>query len=205
MKSKMLFMAQMQMRLDDYRKRLVERLKSHGHFDAAMTLNAEGVTQIEWFEYHSAALYPIQIESHGLYAALHSRSFSTLWANDVELMLLVRGQPKMLSLDLQIAAYRCICNAFALLSDTAPDYYEIRARTWQSQNRRGISVIVTARETTDATPGETALLAAMELEGRVRAYGGSLKRRHRHRIVISLAEYARVGYARQSRIDPIAH
>jgi hypothetical protein len=92
-----------------------------------------------------------------------------------------------------------------LLSDTAPDYYQIRARAWQSQNRRGISVIVTARATTDATPGETALLAAMELEGRVRAYGGSLKRRHRHRIVISLAEYARVGYARQSRIDPIAH
>lgn len=205
LRDRVLYMAQMQIGFDEYRKKLVERLKAHGHFDAAMDLNAEGVEQMEWFERHAAALYPIQIETQGLFAALHSQAFSRLWAADAELMLLVKGQPKALSLDLQIAAYRCICNAFALLSDTAPDYYQIRARAWQSQNRRGISVIVTARATTDATPGETALLAAMELEGRVRAYGGSLKRRHRHRIVISLAEYARVGYAKQSKIDPIAH
>lgn len=188
LREKFLYMAQMQFGFDDYRKKLVARLKANGHHEAAMDLNAEGVEQMEWFERHAMALYPIQIEKDGLFAALHADAFTRFWAGTAEVMYFLKGHPKKLSLGLQLAAYRSVCNALALLSEYAPDYYEIRARTWQFSKRRGVTFQVRARPTSLPVCSNASTLAALELEGRVKAYGGAVRRRHRHKITLFLSE-----------------
>jgi MASE1 len=188
LREKFLYMAQMQLGFDDYRKKLVVRLKAHGHHEAAMDLNTEGVEQMEWFDRHAIALYPIQIEKDGLFAALHADAFTRFWAGGAEVMYLVKGHPKGLSLGLQLAAYRCTCNAFALLSEYTPDYYEVRARAWQYGGRRGVSFRVTIKPTVPPESSSAGTLAALELEGRVKAYGGAVRRRHMHQIIFLLSE-----------------
>lgn len=188
LREKMLYMAQMQMGFDDYRKRMIARLKASGHHAAAMDLNAEGVEQMALFERQSAALYPIQIERQGLYAALHADAFSRLWAADTEVMLFVKGQPKNLSVNLQLAAYRCICNAFALLRECRPDQYKIKARVWRYKGSQGIAVSVIARSTGVADPSSSSTLAALELEGRVKAYRGAASHRQACRINFFVSE-----------------
>jgi hypothetical protein len=189
-REKVLHMAQMQVALDEQRRRIVSHLKNLGHYSAAMDLNAEGVELMATFERHSMAIYPPQIESEGLFSALHTPSFSKLWAGDAEIMLLTKGQPRNLSRGLQFAAYYCVGNAFALLSEFNPDFYEVKARVWKRQGHRGITVIVTARPTTDAQPSEASMIASLELEGRAKAHGGSVKRRHAHQVSLMLSERA---------------
>ncbi len=199
LRGKFLYMAQMQFGFDDYRKKMVARLRANGHHAAAMDLNTEGVEQMEWFERHAIALYPIQIEKDGLFAALHAEAFTSFWAGGAEVMYMVKGRPKELSLGLQLAAYRCICNVFALLSESAPEYYEVRARTWQYGGRRGVSFRVTIKPTTPPESSSAGTLAAIELEGRVKAYGGAVRRRHKDEISFFLPE--RLGDTMQNAVS----
>jgi hypothetical protein len=195
LRGKFLYMAQMQFGFDDYRKKMVARLKANGHHAAAMELNTEGVQQMEWFERHAIALYPIQIERDGLFAALHADAFTRFWAGGAEVMYLVKGRPKLLSLGLQLAGYRCTCNAFALLSEYAPEHYEVRARAWKYRERRGVSFRVTIKPTAPPEASSAGTLAALELEGRVKAYGGAVRRRHSHQLSFFLSE--RIGDSAQ--------
>lgn len=188
LKDKLKYMAQMQMGFDEYRRKLILRLRESGHHAAAMELNAEGVEQMAWFERQSAALYPLQLERQGLYAALHSNAFSELWAGDAEVMLLVKGQPKSLSLDLQLSAYRSICNSFALLSECAPDLFKVRARVWRYRGYRGIAVSVIGRATKRQDPSSSSTLAVLELEGRVKSQRGAVRRRSPCRINFFVSE-----------------
>ncbi|MBN8502382.1 MAG: MASE1 domain-containing protein [Sphingomonadales bacterium] len=188
LKDKLKYMAQMQMGFDEYRRKLIVHLRESGHYAAAMELNAEGVEQMAWFERQSAALYPLQLERQGLYAALHSHAFSELWAGDAEVMLLVKGQPKSLSLDLQLSAYRCICNSFALLSECAPDLLKVRARVWRYRGHRGIAVSIIGRATKHQESSSSSTLAALELEGRVKAHNGAVSRRSACRINLFMSE-----------------
>lgn len=201
LREKMLYMAQMQMGFDDYRKRMIAKLRAAGHYAAAMELNAEGVEQMALFERQSAALYPIQIERQGLYAALHAEAFTKLWAGETEVMLFVKGQPRDLSINLQIAAYRCICNAFALLAEERPNQYKIKARVWCYKGYRGIAVSVIGRCTRNAEPSSSSTLAALELEGRVKAYGGATSRRRPCRINFFVSEASSEPTRFTSKID----
>jgi hypothetical protein len=187
-RQKTLHMAQMQIALDEQWRSISSELKNLGHYQAAMDINAHGVEQKARFERDAMALYPAEIEKKGLFSALHSESFSRLWAGDAEVMLLTKGQPRNLSSGLQFAAYYCISNTFAFLSEFSPDYFEVKARVWKSRGRRGIVVIVTANPTTEAQSNDASILASLELEGRAKAYGGTVKRRHTHQISMLLSE-----------------
>ena len=208
LRDKLKYMAQMQMGFDEYRRKLIAHLRATGHHAAAMELNAEGVEHMAWFERQSAALYPLQLERQGLYAALHSDAFTRLWAGDAEVMLLVRGQPKSLSVDLQLSAYRCICNSLALLAECSPDMYKVRARVWRYRGHRGVAVSVIGRSqgTIDASSSST--LAVLELEGRVKAYGGAVRRRSPCRINFFVSEadrYPSETLAREREPSPSRH
>ena len=190
LRDQVIYMAQMQLRLDDYRDELVDWLKQHRHFDAAMDLNNRGVAHARLFDQHALALYPMRIEEQGLYAVLNAEAFTEFWAHDATVRYQLRGQPKRLTVDLQLAAYRCVCSALALLSECDPKQYTVKTRIWGVGGKRGIAVFVTAKPTTALQHSRGGLLAAMELEGRIKAHGGAVRRRHLHRIVMLLSEPA---------------
>lgn len=190
LRDQVLYMAQMQLRLDDYRDELVDWLKGHRHFEAAMDLNSSGVAHARLFDQHALALYPMRIEEQGLYAVLNAEAFTDFWASDAAVRYKLRGQPKRLTVELQLAAYRCVCNAFALLSECDPDQYTVKTRVWRSNGKRGIAMFVTAKSTAELQHSQGGLLAAMELEGRAKAHGGAVRRRHLNRISMLLSEPA---------------
>ena len=72
LRDQVIYMAQMQLRLDDYRDELVTWLKQHRHFEAAMDLNNCGVAHAQLFDQQALALYPMRIEAQGLYAVLNA-------------------------------------------------------------------------------------------------------------------------------------
>ena len=188
LRDQVIYMAQMQLRLDDYRDELVDWLKQHRHFDAAMDLNSRGVAHARLFDQHALALYPMRIEEQGLYAVLNAEAFTDFWAHEAAVRYQLRGQPKRLTVDLQLATYRCVCSAFALLSECNPQQYTVKTRVWRAGGKRGIAVFVTAKPTTVVHHSRSGLLAAMELEGRIKAHGGAVRRRHLNRIVMLLSE-----------------
>ena len=189
LRDKVLYMAQMQVCMDDQRKQLVEVLKENGQYSAAMLLNSKAVEHMQWFEGQSAALYPMHIEERGLYAVIYPESFTEVWAGNAEVnYALMRGQPRTLTVDLQLVAYRCICNAFALLSECAPQTYRVKLRVWQRRNRRGITIKMTALSSQMPQVSRASTLAQLDLERRVKAYGGAMRRSHKHGVHILLWE-----------------
>jgi hypothetical protein len=183
----MLYMAQMQLSFDDERKNTVEWLKTRGHAQAAMDLNSRGMTSRRTFDERAPALYPLKIEQEGLYAVLHAQAFTNFWGGGAEVYLGYKGQPKQLSVDLQLAAYRCICHAMALLSESEPSEYRISLRVWRFRQQRGISIAVVADPSAEARVTPAAVAASTILEARVNAYRGVLKRGP-HRVRIFMAE-----------------
>jgi glucose-6-phosphate-specific signal transduction histidine kinase len=191
LREKVLYMAQMQVCMDDQRKHLVDMLKAHEQYSAAMLLNSKAVEHMQWFESQSAALYPLHIEERGLYAVIHPESFTDFWAGTADVHYAqMRGQPRTLTVDLQLAAYRCICNAFALLSDCAPDAYRVTLRVWRRGGRRGISIKMTATPSQPPQISRASTVAEVDLGRRVKAYGGALRRRPAHGVHILLWEPA---------------
>lgn len=183
----LLYMAQMQMMLDDERKELAAWLKSRGHSEAAMDLNSRGVMHRRVFDEQALALYPIRIEEQGLYAVVHSEAFSDFWAGQAEVFYSLRGQPRELSVDLQLTAYRCLCHAMALLSECEPSEVRIKMRVWRGARRRGIVFFIDAVPGAAAQSGQAGVAAAGLLAARVKAHGGVV-RRHGQRVGVLLAE-----------------
>ena len=144
LRDRVIVLAQMQARIEDSKADLIRRLKEHGRYAAAMDVMRDAALHDELFEAHASALYPLSIDTLGLYDALQSPSFSAVWANQRPVRLCLRGQPLLLTVPLQVAAYRCACNAIALLSPGDPLRYRVHARTWQVGDRRGIVVVVQA-------------------------------------------------------------
>jgi glucose-6-phosphate-specific signal transduction histidine kinase len=148
LREQVLYMAQMQVCMDDQRKQLVETLKAQGKFTDAMLLNSEAVEHMQSFESRATAIYPLRIEELGLYGVIFPDSFTDFWAGDADVSYVsALGQPKMLSVDLQLATYRCICNIFALLSQGAPEHFRVKLRAWKRGNKRGMTFKITAPAT----------------------------------------------------------
>ena len=183
----LLYMAQMQMMLDDERKELASWLKSRGHYEAAMDINSRGVMQRRLFDEQALALYPIRIEEQGLYSVVHSEAFTDFWAGQAEVLYSLRGQPRELSVDLQLTAYRCLCHAMALLSECEPAEVRIKMRVWRGSRRRGIVFFIDAVPGAAVQSSQAGVAAASSLAARVKAHGGVV-RRHGHRVGVLLSE-----------------
>ncbi|MGO1072694.1 MASE1 domain-containing protein [Lysobacter sp. CA199] len=188
MRDRVIAMAQIQAHLDDSRKQLIQVLKERGHFAAAMDLTRHGVIHSQLFDEHASALYPIRIERQGLFDVLQAEAFSSIWANGAPIRYLLHGRAKSLSVDLQLAAYRSACNAVSLLSARDPKCYTVRSRVWRFCGRQGVLVSIVAAGGTAADATAASTLAALELEGRIKAHGGALRRRHGNSVSYLLAE-----------------
>lgn len=186
LREQLLYLAQMQLGVDDERRNMAEWLKTRGHYEAAMDLNTRGVMHRRMFDVQSQALYPMQIEEDGLYAVVHSETFTDFWAGEADVIYAFRGQPRDLSVDLQLVAYRCICHAFALLSESSPEEYRIKMRVLRGRRQRGIVLFVTI-PTAAPQVSQAGVAAAALLNARVKAHGG-IVRRNPYKVSILLSE-----------------
>lgn len=187
LREQMLYMAQLQMLFDDERKDTVEWIKAQGYSQMAMDLNARGVMHRRLFNVRAPALYPIRIERDGLFAVIYSPKFTEFWAANAEVDYRLKGQSRDLTVDLQLAAYRCICHAMALLAESAPESYRIGIRIWHGSRRRGIALYVAAVPTQPLHVTQAGVTAAAMLNARVLAQRG-IVRRDAHRVRVLLSE-----------------
>lgn len=187
LRDQLLCMAQLQVLLDDERDQLAKALRANGKHHEAMNLNSRGVEQRQFFEEQALVLYPIGIERSGLFGVLDTPTFRESRASGVEVTLdFGRIDPRILSSDLQVLAYRCLCHTIDHLSDWEPTHYHIRLRVWHGHARRGLYLSVrmlTEYERQTTAYGESASLL---LEARVKASGGRLHHEpHRIRVLLS--------------------
>lgn len=188
LREKALSLEQMQQFIDEERKRVVDHLKAIGDLQGALLLNNEAVAYNSRFGTHVTDIYPLRLEQHGLNAVLNSQEFVDARGGNAHLLPLLGSNPRQLSLELQQFAYRCACNAIDVLSESQPQATVIKTRIRQSKSYRGILIVVTVRN-----PGQTfsttkSTDAAIELNARVKAHGGAIKRRHAHKISLWLSE-----------------
>lgn len=188
LRDRVLLLAQVQARIEESRAELVRRLRAHGNAAAAMDVLRDSVLQAELFEAHVSTLYPLAIETHGLYDALQAPGFAATMAGGRDVRLWLRGQPKALSLEAQVAAYRLAGSAIALLSATGPRAYRVRARVWALGSARGIALSVHALGAGEDRPSQAAALGALDLESRVQTHGGARWRRRGDRVSVLLPD-----------------
>lgn len=190
LRDRVMVLAQIQARIEDSKNNLIQRLKAHGRYAAAMEVMRDAALHDELFEAHTSALYPISIDTLGLYDALQSPSFSAVWADQKPVRFCLRGQPKRLTVPLQVNAYRCACNAIALLSAGNPSRYRVRARAWKSGELCGIAVSVHCSGGAHGQRTQASTLAELEMEGRLKTHGGAMRRRRDDHVFFVLAETA---------------
>lgn len=186
-RDQLILMANMQVLMDDERDHLAKDLRANGKSREAMELHRRGVEHRQLFEMQALVVYPIGIERDGLFSVLDSSMFRESRASGAVVdMAFGRIDPRTLSEDLQMSAYRCLCHAIDQLSDWEPTCYRLRLRVWHGRARRGIyiSTTIATEYERQATPhGESASLL---LDARVKAHGGILHRTpHRIRLLLS--------------------
>lgn len=191
LREQVLYMAQMHVYMDDQRKQLVELLKSQGKFTEAMLLNSAAVEHMQSFESRATAIYPLGIEELGLYKVIFPETFTDFWAGDAEVLYLhAVGVPRILSVELQLTAYRCICNAFTVLAQNSPYRYIVKLKTWRRGRYQGIVFKIAALSNQPPQLTQSGAMAEVDLERRVKAFGGTLGRRRLHRVHVLLWELA---------------
>ncbi|CBA14735.1 MASE1 domain-containing protein [Xanthomonas albilineans] len=151
----------------------VRKLKSSGHYELAMSVNAQSLTNTKMLCAQVSALYPFKIEVHGLYSALHDSEFSE-YLNGSTIELRLDGSTANLSATLQLVTYRSICRAIDILP---AERYRVHVRTWSLHSERGISVRVQAIPAVKSVGSAKSKLAETQLRSKMHAYGGSSKRR----------------------------
>ncbi|WP_254460727.1 MASE1 domain-containing protein [Xanthomonas sacchari] len=172
--------------INKLRRDIATTLKEHGHYAAAMEMNRTGVIQAQLLDDYVAALYPLDIETHGLYGALNSIAFANACDTEVEARL--HGDSRRLSIGLQLAAYRCVLNAMEILPNAGR--HMIAARVWSARGKRGVVVTV---EADAAMPGggrkrHGADEIDWELASRLKAHDGTCRRRHERKISFLISE-----------------
>ncbi len=174
--------------LNKLRRDIASSLKERGHYAAAMEMNRTGVIQAQLMDDYVAALYPLDIETHGLYGALSSVAFANACDTEVETRL--RGESRQLSIGLQLAAYRCVLNAMEMLPRGSR--HLITARVWKSSGRRGLVVAIAADPRLLLLGRDDASKRVDEIEwelaSRLKAHDGTCRRRHELKISFLVSE-----------------
>lgn len=188
LREKALTLEEMQRHIEVERKRVVEHLKAIGDFEGALLLNNEAVAHNSRFGAHVTDLYPLRLERQGLNAVLNSQEFVDARAGGADVLPLLGRDTSVLSIEVQQAAFRCAGNAIDVLSALQPRAYVIKTRVRKGARRCGIALIVTVRDPGPSQSSPRSANAALELDARVKAHGGIVKRRHAHRISLWLPD-----------------
>nr|WP_308005911.1 MASE1 domain-containing protein [Xanthomonas albilineans] len=170
--------------INKLRKDIVAYLRSKGQHTAAMEMTRTGMIQARLLDEHINALYPLGIETHGLYEILRTTTFSNLC--NTEFRFSLKGESKRLSLGLQLAAYRSVLNVI----DTLPlaSRHLIKARVWRTRHHQGIVVCVLAYASPQNPAKRVVHDADWELTARLETHGGTCRRRHAHSISFLVSE-----------------
>lgn len=159
----------------------VKWLRDRGHNTAATDLLHSGVTQSELFREQLSLIYPSGIEHYGLYLVLQSSGITGVWEESNRLTSPhLTGNPCQLSLGLQLAAYRSICDAVTILLEQERGAIKIRARCGREGVRQGIVVNVSMLDRARTLSSETITRAVESLTGRALIYGGTVQCRRNH-------------------------
>jgi hypothetical protein len=181
-------MAQLHLLLDEKQEELVHWLKANGKHEEAFNLKSSGAQRRKKFHENALAVYPIGIEEKGLFAVIHSQTFEDRWTNGIPMAIsLDKGDPKKLSIELQVAAYRCLCSAVVLMCDWRPEELHMRVRVWQTTLHRGVYFSVSAFRPGEPQATQAGAASSLYLDAKVSAHGGIL-RHHAHRVSVLLAE-----------------
>ncbi|WP_189644728.1 MASE1 domain-containing protein [Luteimonas gilva] len=163
-------------------------LREHGHHEAAMAIQSDGVQRAREIRNQLTLLYPVEIRSVGLYGALGSGMIADIWRRNGKVVRSLRGDAGALSFDLQLAAYRTICDLVSLLQQTGHPHLALRVRCGQSGRWSYLAATITSADS-DGAPfnHEFAMLETGYIASRVLAYGGVVHRRE-HRIAFMMRE-----------------
>lgn len=162
----------------------VEWLRTHGHNEMASSLLSVAAVHSRKFREQTSMVYPTTLEHVGLYLALQVGGIGDSWSETLRLATpQLRGDPCTLSQDLQLAAYRALTEAVALLIQHERGELKIRARAGRLGHASGIVVSVGSVDRRYRIAQSTATMAIGRLSGWTQAYGGIVEcRRNRIRM-----------------------
>jgi hypothetical protein len=175
--------------LDSYRHDVVRQLKEQQHYERAMEVLTSGMEAGKTLERQRGQLYPFEIETHGLFAALMGPTFLDVWQQHARVKQDLWGHQRYLSLPLRLAAFRATMRAFESMVDCAPSEYQLRIRAWRRGDRSGVTVFIRCLPTREPDAlSAHAQTALHELDARVLAYEGALKRRSSQHLAFLMSE-----------------
>ncbi|WP_434031946.1 MASE1 domain-containing protein [[Pseudomonas] boreopolis] len=177
-------------RLDDSFRNAVQWLYKNGFNTVATDVLVDVVTQTHRFREQLNRLYPSDIEQYGLYLVLQTGVIADDWRMTYRLAKPhLAGNPCQLSLDLQLAAYRSICEAVALLLEQEPGTIKLSARCGNRRGYRGIIINVALIDASHVLSTATKARASEMLMAPALAFSGAV-RCDRNRIRMLLGELA---------------
>lgn len=179
--------------LDDYRHDVVKTLKEEEQYERAMEAHIAGMKAARSLDMQRDYLYPLEIETHGLYAALIGPAFLDAWQQRSRVYQVLRGEQRFLSLPLRLSVYRAIICAMESMQDQSPSEYDVRVRSWRRNKRAGATVLVTCKPVLEhGAPSQVARDALGELEARVIAFDGAMRLRSPAKIRFLMSEAATI-------------
>lgn len=174
--------------MDDAFRKTAQWLRERGHNAAATDMLRSSAKQVHLFREQLSLIYPSGIEHYGLYLVLQSSGIADVWEQSDRLASPhLTGNPCRLSLGIQLAAYRSICDAVAILLEHESGIVKFRARCGRKGPHRGIVINVFLLDRARTLSPQTAARAMDSLTVRALAYGGTVACRRNH-IRLLLAE-----------------
>ena len=175
--------------MNSYRHDVVKTFKDGGQYERAMEAQVAGMQAAKSLDMQRDSLYPLEIETHGLYAALMGPAFHDVWRQRARIYQNFRGEQQSLSLTLRLAIFRTISRAMESMQDYAPNEYDIRVRVWRRSRQSCATVLVTCSATRKPEAlSQDAQDALDELRARLFAFDGVLKQQTPCRIRFLMAE-----------------
>ncbi|MCC8536580.1 MASE1 domain-containing protein [Xanthomonas axonopodis pv. poinsettiicola] len=184
LRNRVLEYSDINVQINKMRKDVVADLRLKGQHSVAMEMTRVGVLESRLLQQYVAALYPLEIETHGLYQALRSPALERFCQSQFQCVF--RGDCRKLSLELQLSAYRSALNCVELLPSASRHF--IQARAWTGKGARGVLL----RVISDSSSAKAAKCdtndAEAELKARLKAHGGIFRRRHASVLTFMVAE-----------------
>lgn len=154
-------------------------LQRHGHYGPAANLLRTARGHSRQFRELTSMVYPTGLEHTGLYVALLANGLRATWdATDRIGRPVLMGDPCQLSIGLQLAGYRVLVDAVALLLSQEQGQIRVRARCGRAGVHRGLLVSVALLDRDRRLSPQTRVLAIERLTAKALAYGGSMQCRH---------------------------
>ncbi|CEM58557.1 MASE1 domain-containing protein [Xanthomonas campestris] len=166
------------------RKSVIADLRDRGNHAAAMEMTRIAVIESRLLHEYVSGLYPLEIETHGLFGSLQREGLERLTSSKIERLL--QGNCSQLSLGLQLAAYRCTLNSLELLPEA--DKHFLHARVWRGRGAQGVVIRVFADTSLVDSVRRESPEAEAEFRARLKSHGGMFRRRHALVLTFLVAE-----------------